>query len=787
MSASSGAVRGRAGPAEPPDLRLAAPAAAAWLTALVLLVGDVRTAIITGGCCGLLAAVARLVGRRLPGRVRWTLPATLACAGAAALCTGAHLAVLVSGPVARLAAAEAGVRLRLVVTADPDVGDRSGPAWRAPTVSVEASLRRLHHGGRTHRARQPILVLAHGHDWESLMPGQHVVARGTLEAPRDRGTLSAVFFPRSPPRVVSDPGPLQAAAEQLRGGLRRAVGGLPAAERGLVPALVVGDTSLLPARVEDEFKRTGLTHLLVVSGANLAIVTGAILAIGRRAGAGSRVLSVAGAAGIVGFVVLARPDPSVLRAAVMGGVGLLALSTGRPRRGLPPLFAAVLLLVYAQPELARSYAFALSVLATFGLLVLAPPWRDRMVARGVPRLLAESIAVPAAAQVMCGPVIAMLAARVNLVGVAANLAAAPAVAPVTVLGVLVTVVRPLLPGVATALGWCAFLPAWWLVHVGRVAAAVPGASIGWPGGPAGGVLLAALTAALLLLAPYKWIRRIVAAGAAAALAAGGTLHAVAPTWPPPGWFLVACDVGQGDGLVLKAGDSSAVVVDAGPDPAPMDACLTALHIEQIPFLVITHLDSDHVGGISGVFRGRAVGAVLTSSLHEPASGWRLLSRAAGRHDAPVREPTAGQAWRVGPVRLRVLSPRPPLVSSEPNEAAVVLRAETAGHSVLLTADADEDSERRMLYRGANLRADVLKVPHHGSADFDPDFLAASDARVAVISVGADNGYGHPAPSLLAELRTLGMRIVRTDRVGAVAVCDSGGRLSIATRQPRAPP
>ncbi|MGH3098850.1 MAG: ComEC/Rec2 family competence protein [Streptosporangiales bacterium] len=786
MSGSDGLAR-RTAPAEPPDLRLAAPAAAAWLTALVLLVADARTAVITGGCCALLAAVTRFAGGRLPGGMRWTVPATLACAGAAALCTGAHLAVLTSGPAGRLAAAEASVQLRLVVTADPEVGDRSGPAWREPTVSVRASLHRLRHGGRTHRARQPILVLAHGHDWASLTPGQRVTARGTVATPRDRGTLAAVFFPRSPPHVVAQPGPLQAGAERLRAGLREAVAGLPAAERGLVPALVVGDTSLLSARVEEEFKRTGLTHLLVVSGANLAIVTGAILALGRRAGAGSRLLSIAGAGGVVGFVILARPEPSVLRAAVMGGVGLLALSTGRPRRGLPPLFAAVLVLVYAQPALARSYGFALSVLATFGLLVLAPPWRDRMVARGIPRPLAESIAVPAAAQVMCGPVIAMLAAQVNLVGVAANLAAAPAVAPVTVLGVLATVAQPLLPVVATALGWCAWLPAWWLVHVARVAAAVPGASIGWPGGVPGAVLLAVLTTALLFLAPHRWPRRIVATGAAVALAAGGILHAVAPTWPPPGWFLVACDVGQGDGLVLNAGGSAAVVVDAGPEPAPMDACLTALDVERIPLLVITHLDADHVGGIAGVFRGRDVGVVLTSPLREPASGWRLLARATARHDTPVREPSAGAVWRVGPVRLRVLSPRPPLVTSEPNEAAVVLRAETAGHSVLLTADADEDSERRILYRGANLRADVLKVPHHGSADFDAEFLAASGARLAVISVGADNGYGHPAPSLLAELRTLGMRIVRTDRVGAVAVCDSGGRLAVATRQPRAPP
>ncbi|MPY86182.1 MAG: competence protein ComEC, partial [Actinophytocola sp.] len=188
-----------------------------------------------------------------------------------------------------------------------------------------------------------------------------------------------------------------------------------------------------------------------------------------------------------------------------------------------------------------------------GLLVLAPPWRDQLAARGCPRLLAEAIAVPAAAQVMCGPVIAMLAGQVNLVAVLANLVAAPAVPPVTVLGVLATAIHPVLPPLAELLAWCAWPAARWLVLVATTAAAVPWASVEWPSSLTGGLALAGLTVGAFVLAPHRAVRRLVVAAGAGALAVTATLHTVAPGWPPKHWQLVACDVGQGDGLVLRVG------------------------------------------------------------------------------------------------------------------------------------------------------------------------------------------------------------------------------------------
>ncbi|MBO0827961.1 MAG: ComEC/Rec2 family competence protein [Streptosporangiales bacterium] len=792
--------------AERPDLRLAAPALGSWLVALVTLGTSVRVAAVVAACCAAMCGAALVAGRRLPSRARHTVPATFACAAAVAACVASHLMTLASGPLPALAARAGDARVELVVSGDPAVGDESGPVWdRGRTVTVPATLRVLTVPRGTYRGRQPVVLFSRARGWSSLTPGQRVSASVSAARPRDRGEIAATLFARAPPRLLGRPPFVQRVAAGLRAGLRDSVARLPADERGLVPGLVVGDTSRLSDELKEEFKQTGLTHLLAVSGANIAIASGAILAVGRRARLPPRALATVGAVGIVGFVVLARPEPSVLRAAVMGGIAMLALGTGRRHRGLPALFAAVLLLVCLSPSLARSYGFALSVLATLGLLVLAPPWRDRLVARGCPRRLAEALAVPAAAQVMCGPVIVLLAAQVNVLGVLANLLAAPAVPPVTILGVLATAVHPLFPPAARLLGWCAWLPTWWLVHVARYVAALPGASVGWPGGVAGAVALAGLTVVAFLALPHRRVRRVVAVAVTGFVVASGALRVVSPTWPPSGWRLLACDVGQGDAMLLEVAAHTAVVVDTGPDAALMEACLDRVGVRRVPLLLITHMHADHASGVPAVFVGRKVDAVATGALEVPADQWRRVTATAAAAGIRVTQPTAGAVWRIGALTLRVLWPpagyTDPTVfaddaspdGSAPNNASLVVRASWPGLSMLLTGDVEPPVQERILDSGADLRADVLKVPHHGSARQEPRFLAATGARVAVICVGADNDYGHPAPPTLRALAADGMRVLRTDQDGDVAILETAqGRLAFATRanadvSSRAPP
>jgi competence protein ComEC len=245
---------------------------------------------------------------------------------------------------------------------------------------------------------------------------------------------------------------------------------------------------------------------------------------------------------------------------------------------------------------------------------------------------------------------------------------------------------------------------------------------------------------------------------------------------------VVCDVGQGDAIVLRAGPAAAVVVDTGPDPVRVDRCLRRLGVRQVPLLVLTHFHADHVLGLPGVLRHRAVGRVLVGPLDEPVEQGTWVREVLRRARIPVTAAAPGTEWTLGPLRWRVLGPLRPFhgTASDPNNSSVVLRVRTRGVTALLTGDVEPVAQRALLAAGEPLAADVLKVAHHGSAAQDRAFLAAVRPRVAVTSVGADNDYGHPAPELLAELRGLGALGLRTDRQGDVA-------LVVRDRQLRAVP
>lgn len=284
-------------------------------------------------------------------------------------------------------------------------------------------------------------------------------------------------------------------AGRLRAGLREATDGLPADARALLPGLVVGDTSRITPELDEAFKETDLAHTLAVSGSNLTILLALLIGppglaqlverrgLAPRLGVSLRTTALLGGGLTLGFVVVCRPDPSVLRAAACGAVALLALATGRRRSLIPALATAVLLLVLYDPWLARSYGFLLSVLATGALLTLAPRWSLALRRRRVPPRLAEALAAAAAAQALCAPVVAVLSARVSLVAVPCNLLVEFAVAPATVLGFAALATAPVAMPVAKALAWCASWPAGWIADVALTGASLPGGE--WTGRAAG--------------------------------------------------------------------------------------------------------------------------------------------------------------------------------------------------------------------------------------------------------------------------------------------------------------
>jgi competence protein ComEC len=680
---------------------------------------------------------------------------------------------------AALRGAEASLVVRL--TGDPHPLRSQGYAGRAGGVDrvlVPGELVHATIAGQGWGTGGSVALLAPAGGWLDLLPGQQVTASGTLAPPAGGGLEVAALRVRGPPAAVGPAPWWQRVAGSLRAGLRTASARLPEASAGLLPGLVVGDTGRLPPDLADEFRVAGLSHLTAVSGTNITILAGAVVGLLALCGAGPRTRAVAGLVVIAGFVVLARPSPSVLRAAVMGGIGLLGLGLGRRRAALPALSAAVILLLLADPELAIDAGFTLSVLATGALILLAPTWAHALHRAGVPAVLAEALAVPTAAHVVTAPVAAAISGQLSLVAIVANLLAEPAVAPATVLGVLAAVLAPLSPTVASWPVTVAGPEVGWLVTVGQRAAAVPGAAVRWPDGASGGLLLAAVLGALVLVLRRRRIRVLAAAALLGALLVLLPTRFVTPGWPVTGWAMVSCDVGQGDAAVLATADpGTAVVIDTGPDPGAVDGCLDRLGVHSVALVVLTHLHADHVDGLPGVLDGRPVAAVATGPLHQPAWALDTVRATTARHGVPLLAMAAGDRLRWPGLELEVLAPLTPPPRVLPagdtgtpiNDASLVIRAHTAAGTVLLCGDIELAAQSALLASGVDLRADVLKVPHHGSRYSVPAFLDAVRPRVALVSVGAGNPYGHPSTGVLDHLAAGGASVLRTDRSGDIAV------------------
>jgi competence protein ComEC len=767
-----------------PDLRLTGFALGLWLAALAALYLPAAAGGVVAGVLAAASAVAAVLARRAPAPLRNVLAVAMLGAALGTAVTAVRVAERDAGPLRDLVASGAVVRAELVVTDDPRAV--AGAAGRPPAYAVPARLRLLETAGMRVHARTRVLVLGSDAGWRGLLPGQAVAVRARMLPARGGDLRSAVLSAGGEPALLGRPPLSQRIAGRLRAGLQAACEPLPSAPGGLLPGLVVGDTSRLDPALAADFRATGLTHLTAVSGSNCAIVMGAVLLLARAARAGPRSAAMLALGALVGFVLLARPSPSVLRAAAMGGVALLALASGRSRAALPALGAAVTVLVVIDPELAGAPGFALSVLATAGLLLLAPGWRDGLRRCRVPRGLAEALAVPAAAQAACAPVIAAMSGAVSLVAVPANLLAVPAVAPATVLGVAAAVVSPVWPSGAAFLAWLGSWPARWLVAVARHGAELPSGALPWPDGATGGVLLGAVLAAVLVAVRWPVVRRLACVVTLAAVVSALPVRLLTSGWPPPRWLAVACDVGQGDALVLAAGGRSGVVVDTGPDSAAVDRCLRRLGVVSVPLLIVSHFHVDHVGGIAGVLRGRAVGGVVTADHLEPVPGRASVLATAAARGIPVAAVGAAWAATVGPLRLSALVPPEPLrgTRSDANNNSLVVRVAVHRFAFLLAGDAETEEQHALLarYGPQALRADIVKVAHHGSAFQDAEFLAASGARAALVSVGAGNDYGHPNPAVLGRLAAGGARVMRTDRDGDVAVVvDDAGRLAVVAR------
>ncbi len=746
------------------DLRLVPVALAAWASAALMITFPEAAPV--SAAAAALAVVALVVAgcRRARGRGVVAI-AVLCCAVAGGV---ALQVVLASGE--RAAVATLPIDGGRAVTFEAIVVGKveAGPAGvRFDAVAVAARVAAVE---RTVSA--PILVRAPA-AVRHLDVGAEIVLTGSAFR-TDAGERAVLVVDAARIEVRAPPQGALAVTSALRAGFHAITTGLPQPGAGLVAGLAVGDTAGVSAELDAQMKTSSLSHLTAVSGANCAIIVGVSFALAALCGARRGMRIAVALVALAGFVLLVTPEPSVVRAAVMAAVAMLGLLLGRVGAGLSLLTAAATGILLADPWLSLSLGFALSAAATAALLLLAGPLADGL-ARTMPAPLALAISVPLAAQLACGPLLVLIAPSVPLQGVLANLLAGPA-APAATLAGLAACLTAGIPVIGVGLAGMAWVPAAWIAATAETFADLP--VVPWPEGPPGALLLAGLGIAVSVAigAPRGRARAaaVVVVCAAAGLLVGAGPGAVVTgrMTLPGGWAVAACDVGQGDAVLLRSGER-VMLVDTGPDPETLGACLDRFGVGRIDLLVLTHFDADHRGGFDAVL-GR-VGTLL----HGPAGdagAERLLERARAA-GAAVREVEAGESGVLGEAAWRVLWPRRGAAAG--NDASIVVDVAGGGiPSTLLLGDLSEEPQRRLAAAPSLRRGyDIVKVAHHGSADQSVALYQAARPAVALVTVG-ENDYGHPRGSILATLASVGALTTRTDRGGDVVVWSEGDVLRV---------
>jgi competence protein ComEC len=582
--------------------------------------------------------------------------------------------------------------------------------------------------------------------------------------------------------------------------------GMPAREAALARGFVLGEDEGIDSETEEDFRRSGLAHLLAVSGENvtlLALLGSALLGafgIPLR----ERLLWLLGLIAV--YVPLAGAGPSIQRAAVMGGAGLVATLAGRRTSRLFALLLAAAVTLLVDRAIAADVGWQLSFAAVLGILLLAAPLREALAARlgkgGWRRALAEGVAVTVAATLATAPLVAFHFETLSTTTLLANVLALPAVAPAMWLG-MVGAAAAQVPGlpleplnglcalllayIAQVAEWCA-APGWAEIHV----------HLGLGGLLASYAGLAAAIAAGHRIARWQRLERargrarrlccpmrnksasrlarpalgFLALLALLALSATGTGGA-APAAPRGELRIEVLDIGQGDAILLQPAHAPAVLVDGGPADDGLQTKLEDAGVERLGAAVVTHDEADHAGGVEELLGRLPIARLVYARLGRESIA---AARAAGV--VPIRV-AAGVVVRSGALRLQVLWPPPeflsqPLAGADPNTQALVLLARWRRFSMLLTADAE--AEAVPLDPGP---VDVLKVAHHGSEDTGLDaLLGRAVPRLAVISVGAGNAFGHPTAATLATLARHGIRTLRTDRDGTVTIDLSDGEIAV---------
>ncbi len=611
-----------------------------------------------------------------------------------------------------------------------------------------------------YKLRVPIRVMTSNQDVTKLLPGQRFSAQGRIVASKEARVAALV--------VIKDGIEIQTKASHwanalgaIRVGLRSLSGDGNAG--ALIPGMVLGDTSKQSAEFKNSMKRSGLTHLVAVSGANFALVSAFVLWIMQFLFTRMKFRLTATAISLIAFIALVRPSPSVLRAAAMAGVLLIAQGTKRARDSLPALGFAMAAVVIVDPWQARDAGFALSVLATGGLLLFAPVLVEKLSSH-VPEKLAQALAPPIAAIVFCSPIIVALSGYLAPMSVIANLFAAPFVAPITIVGFIAALFSPFLPFISSVLIWFIRFPAGAIALIAHWASNFPVLTLRT--GKIGFLIVATFT--LLAWLFKKWFKYITIFTLIVLISITWLQR-----WPGGDWEIANCDIGQGDSMVINLGNHQGIVIDVGPDAVAEDRCLKALGIQQIPLLILSHFHADHVAGLPGAIKNRVVGQVWVSVNSAPLVESAMAQSAL--EGVEIIKAVRGMSSRVGKLTIKVLWPTLSATSFEemPGEGSQINNSSIAtlitSDSLSIFAGGDLEPPVQQILIKDVAPVDIYKVCHHGSRYQDLAFMAALHPRISIISVGVGNTYGHPAVQTLDALARLGSEVLRTDIDGAIAV------------------
>lgn len=702
-----------------------------------------------------------------------------------------------------------------LVTGEPDIRDRSlNLRLQAETLLLPGGLTLPVNG----------LVLVQVPRFPAVQYGDRIELRGELVVPPEtaefsykeylarQGIYSLIAFPRLTVLASEQGSPFRQTILTLKGQAQATIARLISEpQASLLTGILLGNDNGLPTHLQDDFRTTGLTHIIAISGFNVMLLVGVLLKLFEPL-LGQRLAAVAALIGIVFYAILVGADASVVRATIMGGLYLFSRRfLGRPTYPIATLFVAGFLMTAMNPFTLEDVGFQLSFMATLGLMLYADGFSQtvqnwlarRLEAKAttwVMALLSEAVLVSLAAQVLTLPLMVAYFGQFSLISLVANVLVLPVQPAVMTWGGLATLVGMVAPGVGQLLAWVAWLFLRYTIGVVELLADVPLAAVPISVTPA-----VVVTVYILIFGVTWWLRqeperrerlwrsarrqlnqRLAVAGS---LLVGLLTLAWGNTQADGYLHVFFFDVGQGDAIFIQTPSGRQILVDGGLYPSVLQAQLG----QQMPFwdreldvVVATHPDADHVSGLPGVWERYTVGQLLTDgSGYGVSPVFDAVLDAAASQNTPIHQARAGETLVIEDgVYLEILHPDDRFDEENRNNNSVSLRLVYGDFSLLLTGDAEEAGEEMMLDSGRDLHALVFKAGHHGSSTSSgAEFLAAVRPQIVIISAGKDNRYGHPHRELLDRVAQIGATLLRTDELGTIELITDGGEMWIQHYEP----